>query len=222
MYDLVVSITMLTVIGIGVILEKYSGATEIAPAIILGSVLVGIYLGLNPLCIALIAALIPCCKYVLLITDKPYRASGGLKILWGSLLRYIVYIMLAIGLSLILAEKKLEYIGTWESEILYVLVVFTAFTTTLDPRPGLFTWIGDKLKRDLSSIENDLIKLAYVLGIMLLLTTIWPSYNSAGLPGLLPYIVSLALRRRGHRVVSNIALALSMVLTIFFLTISTY
>ncbi|GEM_PF-2875302 len=222
MDDLVIFIIMLAVISIGIILEKYICATEIAAAIILGSVLAGIYLGLNPVYIALIAALIPGYKYVLLMTDKPYRASGGLKILWGSLSRYSVYMMLAIGLSLVLAGKKLEYIGAWESEMLYILVVFTALTATLDPRPGLFTWIGDKLKRELSSIENALIKLAYVLGIVLLLTAIWPSYSSAGLLGLMPYTVSLALRRKGHRVLSNIALAVSMVLTIFFLTINTY
>ncbi len=217
MNDLLIFITMLTVISIGIITEKYTGATEITPAIILGSVFAGIYLGLNPVYIALIAALIPGYKYVLLMTNKPYRASGGLKILWGSLSRYSAYIMLAIGLSLVLAGKRLEYIGAWESEMLYILIVFTALTATLDPRLGLFTWIGDKLKRDLSSIENGLIKLAYVLGLMLLLTTIWPSYNSAGLPGLLPYIASLVLRHKGQRVLSNIALALSMVLTIFFL-----
>lgn len=143
----------------------------------------GVYLGLNPLYIALIAALIPGYKYVLLIMNKPFRASGGLKILWGSSLRCSAYIMFAIGLSLILAGKKLEYISAWESEILYVFIVFTALTATLDPGLGFFTWIGDKLKRDLSRIENGLTRLAYVLGIMLLLTTIWP-YNLAGLLGL--------------------------------------
>ena len=221
MEDLAIFLSMLTVINIGIIVEKYTGAAEIAPTIILGSVLVGIYLGLNPLCIALIAALIPGYKYVLLITNKPYRASGGLKILWGSLLRYSVYIMFAIGLSLILAGKKLEYIDAWESEILYIFIVFTALTATLDPRLGFFTWIGDKLKRDLSSIENSLTRLAYVLGIMLLLTTIW-SYNLAGLLGLLLYMVSIALRRGDHRMLSNVFLALSMSLTMFFLILITY
>ncbi len=219
MEDLMVFLIMLIIIGLSIVIEKHTGVAEIAPAVILGSMFIGAYLGLSPSYIACLAALIPGYRYLLLIMNKIYRVSGGLKVLWGSLLRYSVYIVFALGLSLILAGKKLEYMGAWGSETLYVFIVFTALTATLDPRSEFFTWMGDKLKRDLPRIEDSLIMLGYVLGIMLLLTIIFYDHL-AGLSGLVLYVASIALRRRDHKIMSNVLLALSMYLPMFFLILN--
>jgi len=218
MYELIAYIGMLIVIGIGIIIEKYTGVAEIAPLLILGSVLIGFYLGLNPYFIVLLALLMPGYKLVLLLTNKTYRASGGTKILMGSLIRYAVYVLVAIGAAIILAGKKLLYMGTWQSEILYVFIVFTALTATLDPRLGFFTWIGDKLRTDIDELEKWLSRAAYILGFFILLK-ILSIMPYAGLLALILYIASLVSRHKKNYDVAGALLIASFVLAMFFLYI---
>ncbi len=218
MYETITCLGMLLVIGIGIIVEKYTGVAEIAPLLILGSVLTSFYLGLNPYFIVLLALLMPGYKLLLLLTNKTYRASGGTRILMGSLIRYVAYVLVAVGVAIILAGKKLLYMGAWQSEILYVFIVFTALTATLDPRPGFFTWVGDKLRISVDSLEKWLSRTAYVLGFFLILK-ILSTTPYVGLLALVIYIVSLVSRHKKNYVGAGLLLAASFVLAMFFLYI---
>ncbi len=218
MYESVIYLGMLLLIGIGIVVEKYTGVAEIAPLLILGSVLTSFYLGLNPYFIVLLALLMPGYKLLLLLTNKTYRASGGTRILMGPLIRYVVYVLVAVDIAIVLVGKKLLYMGAWQSEILYVFIVFTSLTATLDPRTGFFTCVGDKLGIGIDDLEKWLSRAAYVLGFLLFLK-ILSTAPYTGLIALIPYIVSLACRHKKNYVVAGLLLAASFVLAMFFLYI---